>query len=123
MIKALIPNPIRIIVTASSRLIILAIDNIMKATISAPKNANIPIPATFANVVIPSIIAATAPKLAPDEIPNKYGSAKSFCITVCITNPVNDNPAPIKNAVIICGIRIYVIAELGIVFTSCPNSI
>ena len=112
----------RSIVTESSLLIILAIDNIMRATISAPKNANIPTPATFANVVIPRIIATTAPKLAPDEIPNKYGSAKSFCITVCITNPLKDNPAPIKNAVIICGIRIYAIAELGIVFTSCPNN-
>ncbi len=38
----------------------------------------------------------TAPKLAPDEIPKTYGSARGFCTTNCKTFPETANMLPTR---------------------------
>lgn len=52
----------------------------------------------------PKINKAT-PKLAPEEIPSTKGPANGFLKSVCINNPLIDNPEPTKMAVIAFGTR------------------
>jgi len=55
---------------------------------------------------IPNTTASVAPKEAPEETPNIYGSANGFLTIACITIPTTDNPTPTAIANTILGILI-----------------
>ena len=61
---------------------------------SAPRNA-----ATVGMIATPSVSAATAPTDAPEERPSRYGSARTFRVSACITAPDTANAAPTAAAV------------------------
>ena len=46
-------------------------------------------------MVRPMVIAMVAPKLAPEDIPVVYGSARGFFRTLCMTHPHAASPAPV----------------------------
>ena len=88
----------------SSMVVVLVLPNnadiktINSVTKIAPKNAKKPTLSNPNILVNPNTMDITAPRPAPEDIPNRYGSAKEFCITACITAPVIANPAPINKA-------------------------
>ena len=51
------------------------------------------------------VITSTAPAAAPEDSPNKKGSAKSFRVAVCKRTPTIANPPPTIEARIIRGNR------------------
>ena len=111
---ALSAKPARSSVNPSPLPLIEEIKRIRRETSPAPRKAAAPIPSKLPIIPIPSAIASTAPRLAPEEIPNRYGSASGFFITACITAPQTASPAPMKKESTRCGRRMNCT-------TSCPT--
>ena len=76
--------------------------------IAATVSANSPISPRLLNATPPRLpdnkTTKATPILAPELIPNTEGPANGFLKTVCICNPLTDNPAPATNAVTAWGI-------------------
>jgi len=79
------------------------------AGISAPKKAleTIPSsPATPANDT-PTMMAVTAPKHAPEDMPVLYGSARGLPMRACIRVPHTAREAPARMAATTWGIAVF----------------
>ena len=68
----------------------------------APRKAPKPI-----KVLRPRMIKRVAPKVAPAEIPNIYGSHIGLFTVVCIVLPHSARPAPAMSPIMTRGLRIF----------------
>ena len=79
-----------------------AIINTIIVAMIAPRKAPNPI-----KDLSPRIIKRVAPKVAPADIPNIYGSQMGLLTVVCIVLPQSARPAPAMSPIITRGLRIF----------------
>ena len=79
-----------------------AITSTMIVAMIAPRKAPKPI-----KDLRPRIIKRVAPKVAPAEIPNMYGSDIGLFTVVCIVLPQSARPAPAMSPMMTRGLRIF----------------
>ena len=82
---------------------------IRAAGTSEPMNALVTMPALdrAEENENPMIMAVTAPRQAPEEIPVVYASASGFSMMLCITAPAKASPAPATSAMTTPGMTLF----------------
>ena len=100
--RALMTTPDKIRLVVVIFLLAEAITNTMIVAITAPRKAPKPI-----KDLRPRMIKRVAPKVAPAEIPNIYGSHIGLFTVVCIVLPQSARPAPAISPIMTRGLRIF----------------